>query len=751
MMKNNLLEVPIRGMDCAGCASSVQKAIAGLPGIRSVDVLLGAEKAVIQFENEPVDLLTIRRVVAQAGYSVPDSKSTEVTPPTASDFSKSILNLFGFIFGAVLLIVVAGEGLGLFNAVTASIPFGVGLVLVIIAGFPIFRNVVRATLQRQVISHTLMTIGVIAALVIGQWVTAAIIVFFMRVGEYAERFTTERSRQAMKRLTALAPLTARIERDGKEIETAIAEVRSGDTVVVRPGEKIPVDGVIISGQATIDQAAITGESMPVDAGIGSKVFAATFARLGSLRIRTTHVGTDTTFGRVIRLVEEAEANRADVQRIADKFSGYFLPVVSTIALLTFLISRNPLSTAAVLVVACSCSLALATPIAMLASIGAAAKFGLLIKGGKYIETLARADIVLLDKTGTLTLGKPCVTDVIGLNGISEQEILVLAASAEKYSEHPLAEAVRIEAHNRDIKLYEPDQFEAVPGLGIKAQVNGDSILVGNSRFVAREDTVGITTELEVQGKTVLLVQRNGELIGILAVTDTLRPEIPEAIRALRLMGIQEIRMLTGDNERVAAALSEKLNVSYRANLLPEDKISIVKEYQAQGHIVVMVGDGVNDAPALAQANVGIAMGAAGSDIAIEAAHIALMQEDWTLVPEAFRIARRTMHVVKMNIAFTAVYNVLGLTLAALGILPPILAAAAQSLPDIGILANSSRLLRHNRASATIVRVSDRKVQIEATEHGNIIPVADCSCCSTDVEPVKQISSSMVSLDSIDVR
>ena len=344
--------------------------------------------------------------------------------------------------------MVIGEWFGLFEQITEQVPWPIGVAIVLIGGYPIFRNVIRATLRRQVISHTLMTLGVIAALVVGQWATAAVIVFFMRVGDYAENFTTERARRAVKDLTAMAPQTARVERDGQEVELPIAEVQVGDTVVVRPGEKIPVDGDVIDGQATVDQATITGESMPVEVGSGASVFAATIARLGHLRVRATHIGADTTFGRVIKMVEEAEAHRADIQRVADKFSAYYLPVVAGIATLTFLISRNPLSTAAVLVVACSCSFALATPIAMLASIGAGAKRGLLIKGGKYLELLARADVLLIDKTGTLTLGKPQVTDVIALNGLPESEILALAASAERYSEHPLAEAVRAAARGR---------------------------------------------------------------------------------------------------------------------------------------------------------------------------------------------------------------------------------------------------------------------------------------------------------------
>ena len=494
----------------------------------------------------------------------------------------------------------------------------------------------------------------------------------------------------------MAPRTARIERGAEEMEVPVGEVNVDEIVIVRPGERIPVDGEVLSGQATIDQAPITGESMPVEATTGSHVFAATIATLGSLRVKTLRVGVDTTFGRVVKLVEEAEANRADVQRFADKFSAYYLPIVAGIAALTFIISRNPLSTAAVLVVACSCSIALATPVAMLASIGASAKRGLLIKGGKYLEMLARADVVLVDKTGTLTLGEPQITDVVPLNGLSASDILSLAASAERYSEHPFAEAVRTAARAKNLTLDEPQGFEAIPGKGVRAKVNGDQIAIGNRRLVPSAESLSVARELEEQGKTLLFLERNHEVAGILAAEDTLRSEVPAALAELRSLGIKHIQLLTGDNERTASALAKKLNVEYRANLLPENKIDIVKEYQAKGHVVVMVGDGVNDAPALAQANVGIAMGAAGTDIAMEAAHIALLREDWSLIPEALRIARRTMGIVKMNLGFTAVYNVVGLALAAFGFLPPVLAAAAQSLPDVGILSNSARLLRNKR-------------------------------------------------------
>lgn len=689
------LEVPIRGMDCVECTQHVQQAISKLDGVTSVDVLLAAEKAIIQLDPTKVDMPAIRKAVASAGdeYSVPETVELASRLPIG-DFNRQLMTMLAIVFSVVLSIVIVGEWLGLFDILASFIPFPIGVAIVILGGWPVFRNVIQATIRRQIISHTLMTLGVIAALAVGEWVTAAIVVIFMRVGEYVEYFTTEGARRAVKELTAIAPQTARVERGGVEVEVPVSEVSVGEIAVVRPGERIPVDGEVVSGHATVDQAAVTGESMPVEVTDGSHVFAATIAKLGSLRVKTLRVGVDTTFGRVVKLVEEAEANRADVQRFADKFSAYYLPIVAGIAALTFLISRNPLSTAAVLVVACSCSIALATPVAMLASIGASAKRGLLIKGGKYLEMLARADVVLVDKTGTLTLGEPQITDVVPLNGLSTSDLLSLAASAERYSEHPLAEAVRVAAREKNLTLDEPHGFEAIPGKGIRAKVNGSQIAIGNRRLILAAESLPIAQQLEEQGKTLLFMERDNEIAGILAAEDILRSEVPAALNELRALGIQHIQLLTGDNERTASALAKKLNVEYRANLLPENKIKIVKEYQAKGHTVVMVGDGVNDAPALAQANVGIAMGAAGTDIAIEAAHIALMREDWSLVPEALRIARRTMGIVKMNLGFTALYNVVGLALAAFGFLSPVLAAAAQSIPDVGILSNSARLLRN---------------------------------------------------------
>ncbi len=612
-------------------------------------------------------------------------------------FVRRIGVLLVAVVALVLFVVVVGEWLGVFERLTARVPFAAGAALVLAAGFTVFRSVWRATLHRQITSHHLMTLGAIAALAVGQWATALVVVLFMHVGDYVERFTTEKARRAVKDLAALAPATARVVRDGAEVEIPARQVQVGETVVVRPGEQIPVDGEVIDGRAAVDQAAITGEPLPVDAGPGSQVYAASIAAQGHLRIRATKVGDEATFGKVVRLVEEAEARRGGIQTAADRFSALYLPIIAGIAALTLAVTRDPLAAAAVLVVACSCSFALATPIAMLASIGAAARRGLLIKGGRYIEALAKADVLLIDKTGTLTLGQPRIAEVIPVDGVYTREALLsYAASAERYSEHPLGKAVRAAALREDLALVEPASFEALPGQGVRAEIDGRRVVVGNHRFAA-EQLPGLPLaswpEASGNGNTTLYVTIDGRPAGMLSAGDTLRPEVPRALDELRRLGIRQIELLTGDNEPSAAAVAGALGIAYRANLLPEDKIRIVREHQANGKTVVMIGDGVNDAPALAQADVGVAMGVAGAAVAVEAAHVALMREDWALAPELFRIARRTMRVVKMNLAFTTAYNVIGVSLAALGILPPMLAAAAQSIPDLGILGNSARLLK----------------------------------------------------------
>lgn len=700
------LELPVAGMDCAACARKAQRALMKVPGVQSADVLLNAEKAVIMFDTGMATADALRATIEKVGFSVPQPSPVgdgADAPPRhvleGKALQRQLFTTLGILFGVILFVVVIGEGLGVFDQLTARVPWWAGVLAVVAFGYPIFANVLRSALRREVTSHTLMTVGAIAALAIGQWATAAIVVLFMRVGEFTERFTSERARRLLKELTALAPQTARVLRDGVEREVAVETISPGEVVIVRPGERVPVDGVVLEGQATFDQAAITGESMPVEAEPGDKVYAATLAKLGHVKLRAERIGRDTTFGRAVQLVEDAEANRGKVQRVADRFSAWYLPVVASIALLTWLLSGNILATVAVLVVACSCSFALATPIAMMASVGAAARQGLLIKGGRVIEALVGCDVMLVDKTGTLTTGRPRVTDVVPLGEWDEAALLRLAATAERHSEHPLAEAVRRLAEERAMAPDEPARFESLPGRGVRAVIDGRTVEIGNRRMLPAGAEVGavagIAERLEAEGKSLLFMVVDGQLAGLFAAQDTLRAEVADALVAVRAAGIGRIELLTGDNERTAAALAAPLGLGYRAGLLPEDKIRIVRELQQRGHRVVMVGDGVNDAPALAQADVGIAMGG-GTDVAMEAAHIVLMREDWRLVAESVHIARRTMGVVRTNIGFTALYNLVGLSLAAFGLLPPIYAAALQSIPDIGILANSSRLIRDRK-------------------------------------------------------
>lgn len=614
-------------------------------------------------------------------------------PPAGRELPGPVAGRFQLGLGVVILAVlllVAGERLGLLAPAKAAIPPPVGLGLVAAAGWPVFREVLAAARRRQVTSHTLMTVGALAALAVGEWLSALIVVLFMRAGETIEEFTLRQARRAVYDLASLSPRRATVIRDGAEIEVPIDQVRAGETVLVRNGELVPVDGVVVDGRAAVDQAALTGESLPVEVGPGAPVYAATVVRQGYLRVRAERVGPDTTFGRVLRLVEEAGANRGRMQRLADRFSAWYLPVVLGVAAGTLALGGGPLAAAAVLVVACSCAFALATPVAVLAAAGAAARHGILIKGGRFIEALARADVLLIDKTGTLTLGQPQVARVEPADGWSAPDLLTLAAAVEAGSSHPVAAAVRAAARERGLLPPAVEDFEEVPGHGVRARVDGRWVWVG------RPDRLGFDLAGS-PGQTVLaVVAEDGggrKLCGLVRVSDSLRPEVPEALRLLRAAGIRHIELLTGDRPEAAAVLAGPLGIPYRAGLMPEDKLAAVNYYRARGHTVVMVGDGINDAPALAAADAGIAMGAVGSALAIETAPVVLLREDWRLIPEAIHLARRTVRVIWLNLLLTGLYNLGGLSLAAAGILPVPLAAAAQFIPDLLILGNSARLAR----------------------------------------------------------
>ena len=690
----NTLDFKISGMDCAECANNVQSALSDLPQIHNAQVLLGAEKAIISFENDPPSIIEIKRVVSNAGYeAILDNKPDDTDDRSdLGSFGKSSILFFIFVVIFVLAITLVGERQGIFETLQSLVPWYLWLTIIIIGGWPVFLNVTRAIRKGRIISHTLMSASVITATAIGEWASALLIVVFMRFGDFIEKSTTEKARQSIRKLSQMAPRFALVEIDGLETETLISSIQKDDIVVVRPGESIPVDGVVTDGYASVDQSAINGESMPVEVTKGKCVHAASIVKTGMLKVKTAAVGSETTFGKIIQLVEKAEANRGEFQRMADKFSAYYLPFVALIALGTLIIRGDPIAAASVMVVACSCSFSLATPVAMLASIGSSAEKGLLFKGGKYIESLSKADTVYIDKTGTLTIGKPSITDIILIDDISESILIQFCASAERYSEHPLAESVLRIANERGITLLPVKKFNNIPGKGIHAEIKGKNIAVLNAPKTTGGAASHISNRLRKEGKTILFVQIDENDAGILAAEDVLREDVSLSIRTLREMGIEKIRLISGDNRSAVKKISDMLGIDYEGEMSPEEKIQAIISSQENGQHVVMIGDGINDAPALAQADIGISMGKTGSDIAIETSHIALLREDWTLIPEAFSIAKRTMRIIHMNFLFTAIYNLIGLSLAAAGILPPTISAAMQSIPDIGIMANSARLL-----------------------------------------------------------
>jgi P-type Cu+ transporter len=709
------IEVPVKGIDCPSCAGHIEETIQKLPGIAEVRVLVSASRVDVRFDPERTCTELIHQSLERAGYPVlsrGDRGAHErgaAAGPGSGPFAK-LMSGWGAFAVVVLVVaaVVAGEQTGFFDNTLERLPWWVLAPAIVAGGWRVFRPVFLGLRRGQISSHTLMTAGVIASASIGQWATAALIVFFMRFADAIEGMTTSRSREALRGLVSIRPASARVLRGDVEAEVPISEVTAGELILVRSGERIPVDGEVVEGYASVDEAAITGESVPADKQVGQSVFAATVAQGGFLKLRATRVGGDTTFARIIRLVEESEAQRAPVQRFANKFCAYYLPAVLLMAGATYLVTQQVVNAVAVLVVACGCAIALATPVVVLASVGYGARKGLLVKGGIALEQLARVDTVVIDKTGTLTRGESRLTDLLSLpcgcdeDAGDEPGLLQAVASLEARSEHPLARAIVDAAREQGMVLTQPDEFVSLPGRGITGRLGDDHWTVGNRRLLA-ENSIPISSHaeecaqaMESAGQTAFFASRNGHVVALLAVADVPRSEARAALAELRRMGMKKMLLLTGDNERVAAATAAAFDLEFRANLLPEDKIAAVRELQAAGHVVLMVGDGVNDAPALAQADVGVAMGAAGTDVAIEAADVALMRDDWNMVPEAIYAGRRAARTIRQNLGFTAISNVVGISLAAAGLLPPIWAAAAHSLPDVVILANSGKLMREPR-------------------------------------------------------
>ena len=565
---------------------------------------------------------------------------------------------------------------------------GIGVVCTFVGGFPIFHEAYENIAQRRMTMELSMTIAIMAALAIREVFTALIITLFVLVAEILEGLTVGRGRQAIQRLVDLLPGTATVRRHGEWKEVGIGEISAGSEVLVRPGSRVPVDGKVLLGHSFVDQAPITGESMPVEKGAGASVYAGTINQSGVLEIQVERLGRNTTFGKIIEAVERAEKSRAPIQGIADRLSGYLVYFALAAAAITFLMTHNMRSTISVVIVAGACGIAAGTPLAILGAIGRAAQDGTIIKGGLYLEKLAEVDTILLDKTGTLTYGTPQVTEIRPANGVSPSSLLEAAAIAESQSEHPVARAILSKAAELGIRLRHPNRFDYRPGRGIVAEIDGEEIVVGNWMHFLDE---GFKSAMPAASDGAVLVTRDGHLLGSIRVTDLVRPEARTAIQNLKSMGLMTI-LLTGDSRTVAEAVGKRLGVDeISAELLPEQKLRRVEELLARGKKVVMVGDGVNDAPALARATVGVAMGS-GTDVARESSNIVLIGSDLNKFVEAVRIARRCHRTIIQNFIGTLVVDSIGIALAAFGLLNPLFAAFIHVSSELVFILNSARLL-----------------------------------------------------------
>ena len=534
---------------------------------------------------------------------------------------------------------------------------------------------------------------------------SAVIIAFVLLGKFMEEAIKKRSSGAVRRLLDLKPRFARVVRAGTETEIPAEEIQVGDLVIVRPGEKVATDGVVVSGASSVDESMITGESLPVEKSAEDEVIGATLNKNGTLTIKATRVGSDTTLSQIAQLVEEAQASTAPIQRIVDSVSAKFVPAVVGVAILSFVgwdltgnFTLGLLSFIAVLIIACPCALGIATPAALMVGVGKGAEAGILIRGGQYLERSQKIRTVIFDKTGTLTQGQPSVTNVLSAGNPEEDELLRLAAVAETRSEHPLGEAIVRAARQKNLPQEDPDSFEAVPGKGVRTQYDGKEIIVGNRKLMHDHHINGLSSleegiqKFEGEGKTVMIVAVNDKVAGVIAVADTLKPRSREAVKELKSMGL-DVVMMTGDNERVAQAIAKQLGIDRTlANLLPWEKTEQVKKLQNAGNVVAMVGDGMNDAPALAQADIGIAIGS-GSDIAKETGGIILLKDDIMDVARSIKLSKATMRKIKQNLFWAMVYNAAGIPIAAVGLLNPIIAAAAMAFSSVSVIGNSSLLRR----------------------------------------------------------
>ena len=735
---------PVGDMTCASCVSRVEEALKSVPGVVSVMVNLSSEKTTVEYVDG-VEFADLRAAVEDAGYTLGAEVEALEDVTTASQREiRSTRNTFVIALALAVLIMVlmwlpefSGRPYVLW-ALATPVQFW--------AGLRFYRGAWGALKHRTADMNTLIAVGTSAAYFFSVVVvifpgiftsqgleanlyfdTSAMIVALILLGRFLESRARGQTSDAIKKLIGLRPKIALVVRDGTETEIPVEEVIVGDIIVVRPGERIPVDGKIRQGYSSVDESMITGESLPVEKKEGDEVIGATINKTGSFRFEATRIGKDTTLAQIVRLVEEAQGSKAPIQRLADVIASYFVPVVIGIAIITFTIwafvgPSPPLTFAflnfiAVLIIACPCALGLATPTAIMVGTGKGAENGVLIKSAEALERFYRVDTILLDKTGTLTLGEPSVTDVVAVGTSSEKDVLRIAAAVENKSEHPLGEAVIRESRDKDIKTSRATHFQALPGLGTEAVVNKKLVLLGNmklmrERGIATADVETKVDELQKDGKTVILLAVDSQLTGIIALADTIKPGASETVAALRRRGI-EVAMITGDNQHTAAAIARIARIDrFLSEVLPENKADAVKKLQDEGKIVAMVGDGINDAPALAQADVGVAIGT-GTDVAVETGDITLISGDLSGIVTAISLSRKTMRTVKQNLFWAFAYNVALIPVAAgilylafgnsgvpsglqfilgnHGFLNPILAAAAMALSSITVVSNSLRL------------------------------------------------------------
>ncbi|MDP2910517.1 MAG: heavy metal translocating P-type ATPase [bacterium] len=734
----------ISGMHCASCSAIIENALKKEGGIKSVNVNFASEKLYLEFDPIEISIARIKKIIEKLEYKATEENAEEemhdhhkeAKIQEVSKLKKRFL--FALFFSLPIIYMVMGEMLGLpmpmfFDEYGVFIQF-VLTTAVILSAFGIWITGFKKLLRLSPNMDSLIFIGtavayfysvIISVLVlVGKEIdahlyfeSAALILVFISLGKYLEAITKGKTSEAIKKLIGLQPKEAAVIKDGQEKKVPISEVKTGDIILVRPGEKIPVDGIVIDGYSGVDEKAITGESIPVEKKEGDKVIGATINKTGVLKFKATAVGKNTMLAQIIKIVEQAMGSKAPIQLLADRVSFYFVPSVIAIAILAFavwLISGQPLVLAltvfvAVLIIACPCALGLATPTAVMMGTGLAAKNGILIKSSKALEIAQDINVVIFDKTGTLTKGEPSVTDLVKIkNDVSENWVLQVAASVEKNSEHPLAQAIVNKAKEENLELDEVKNFQAIPGKGVEAYLEEKKILLGTRKLMADNKIDSTVIEeklitLENQGKTVMILSFNSEIAGLIAVADTLKDYSKEAVEMLHKMG-KKVAIITGDNQRVGQAIAKQVGIDkVLAEVLPQEKSAEVKKLQAEGNIVAMVGDGINDAPALAQADLGIALGS-GTDVAMETGEIILIKDDLRDVVIAIDLSRYTLRKIKQNLFWAFFYNIVGIPIAA-GILYPFtgwllnpaVAAAAMAFSSVSVVSNALLMKRYSVA------------------------------------------------------